>query len=62
MTDDIEYLSIFRNITNKVIKDLLYGKWEASGLVVNDRSNCFNDNNAPEDDVKSYIRFGAIIV
>ena len=62
LTNDMEYLSIFGNITNEVIEDLLYGKWEASGLVVDDGSNCFNDDNAPKDDVDSYIYFSTTMV
>ena len=62
LTDNIEYLSMFWNIINKIIKELLYGEWEASSLVVNDGSNCFDNDNAPEDDVDSCICFSAMIV
>ena len=62
LVDDIEYLSLFGNTINEVIEELLYGEWEASGLVVDEESDGFEENNAPDDDIDSYIRYGITMV
>ena len=58
----MEYLSLFRNTINKVIEELLYGEQEDSGLVVDEESDSFKENNALDDDVDSCICYSAMMV